>query len=234
MLEIHCLSYSYPDQLILDNISFSACPGEVTVVIGLSGSGKTTLFRLIAGLLPHDNKGKILWRGEPLLQQSVAYLQQEGNLLPWRTVRRNILLEQELGGIKQPLLSQEAIQEAIDTFHLQSLIHRFPDELSGGQKQRVALAAQYLSSKPVLLLDEPFSSLDIVTKETLYSDIKSLVRRKNKAAVLVTHDVNDLAFLGDRFFVLKGCQLMEIKVSKEELDLHQLRQQIKQELCFAK
>ncbi|SPN73381.1 Fe(3) ions import ATP-binding protein FbpC,taurine transporter ATP-binding subunit,ABC-type spermidine/putrescine transport systems, ATPase components,glycine betaine/L-proline transport ATP binding subunit,ABC transporter [Chlamydia serpentis] len=210
MLQAHSLSYSYSNQFILEDASFEAYPGTITIILGSSGVGKTTLFRLLAGFLPLQ-QGKLLWNGNPLTHKYVAYMQQKEALLPWRTALKNMMLSTELGlNPNQNALCSERLQEIIHNFDLQMLLDRYPDELSGGQKQRVALASQCLSLKPILLLDEPFSSLDVLIKEQLYKDIVALARKENKTVLLVTHDFHDVLYLGDALFVIKNKTLTPV------------------------
>ncbi|AFS20715.1 MULTISPECIES: ABC transporter ATP-binding protein [Chlamydia] len=210
MLEVKSLSYSYSDKLIFRNASFVSHPGKITIILGVSGTGKTTLFRLIANFLS-PAEGEILWLGEPVQQTDVAYMQQKHTLLPWRTVLKNIHLNSELGGKhKRFRISSEKLLEVVESFNLGDLLDCYPDELSEGQKQRVSLACQCLSPKPILLLDEPFSSLDITTKEQLYKYILRLARKDYKTVILVTHDFRDVAFLGDAFYVLKNHGLVPV------------------------
>ncbi|AAP05334.1 ATP-binding cassette domain-containing protein [Chlamydia caviae] len=210
MLEVKNLSYSYSDKLIFKNASFTSHPGKISIILGVSGIGKTTLFRLIANFLS-PSEGEILWLGEPIQQTDVAYMQQKHTLLPWRTVLKNIYLASELGvRSKRFSIFPEKLAEVIESFNIGDLLDCYPDELSEGQKQRVSLACQCLSPKPILLLDEPFSSLDITTKEQLYKYILLVAKKDYKTVVLVTHDFRDVAFLGDAFYVLKNCGLVPV------------------------
>ncbi|MEF9520077.1 ABC transporter ATP-binding protein [Chlamydia crocodili] len=210
MLEVKDLSYSYSNKLIFKKASFTAHPGKISIILGVSGIGKTTLFRLIANFLS-PSEGEILWLGQPIQQTDVAYMQQKQTLLPWRTVLKNIYLGSELG-VKNKRFSifSEKLAEVVESFNIGNLLDCYPDELSEGQKQRVSLACQCLSPKPILLLDEPFSSLDITTKELLYKYILRLARKDYKTVVLVTHDFRDVAFLGDTFYVLKNRGLVPV------------------------
>ncbi|EPP36660.1 Fe(3+) ions import ATP-binding protein FbpC [Chlamydia avium] len=209
MLEVKGLSYSYANKLIFQDVSFVASPGKISVILGSSGVGKTTLFRLIAKFLsPTD--GKILWKGNPITQKDVAYMQQKSPLLPWRTIEKNIYLASELGRPRNSSIPPEKFIEVVDYFRINELLERYPDEISEGQKQRVALACQCLSSKPILLLDEPFSSLDVITKEILYGYVLRLAAEDKKTVILVTHDFRDVAFLGDSVFLMKDYSLVPI------------------------
>ncbi|WP_201456946.1 ABC transporter ATP-binding protein [Chlamydia sp. 17-3921] len=214
MLKVSHLCYSYKQEIIFQDASFIAFPGKITIILGRSGVGKTTLFRLLSGLLTPEQGSCLLWKDRTLTQNSVAYMQQKEALLPWRTALKNILLPTELGSPKQAPVCSDYLQKVIKNFNLSSLLNRYPDELSGGQRQRVALASQYLSQKPILLLDEPFSSLDILLKEQLYKDVVYLAKNENKTVILVTHDFRDVLFLGDSLFIIKNHQLVSLPIDE--------------------
>lgn len=227
MLQVSNLDYSYKQEVIFQDISFSAPRGAITIILGRSGVGKTTLFRLLSGLLLPD-QGSLLWQGEPLTQDLVAYMQQKEALLPWRTALKNILLPYELGPshLRTSVPSYQ-LQKIIKNFDLDTILDRYPDELSGGQRQRVALATQYLSQKPILLLDEPFSSLDLLLKEQLYKDIEMLAKQENKAVILVTHDFRDVLFLGDFVFVIKNHKCIPVSLQRVSSNDHHVLNSLK-------
>lgn len=207
MLEIIDLHYEYSRRVVFRGASLVARPGEITVILGRSGSGKSTLFRVVAGFLP-CKKGVVLWNQRRVSRGDVAYIQQKEPLLPWLSALDNICIGTILGKrSRRKSVPMQRLQEVVDRFQLHSLLDAYPDELSGGQRQRVALAALWLSTKPLLLLDEPFSSLDMLTKELLYKEILSMTKQYKKTVVLVTHDPNDVRILGDKVFVLKDHQL---------------------------
>ncbi|AAD18384.1 ATP-binding cassette-transport protein [Chlamydia pneumoniae TW-183] len=227
MLQAHRLCYSCDNQVILKDASFQASPGTITIILGSSGVGKTTLFRLLAGFLPLQ-EGELLWNGSPLNRKDVAYMQQKEALLPWRTALKNMTLSTELGiNTSHNALSNERLEEIIHNFDLGQLLDRYPDELSGGQRQRIALAAQCLSLKPILLLDEPFSSLDVLLKEQLYQDIVALAKKENKTVLLVTHDFHDVSCLGDVLYVIKNKTLTPVPLDPSMRPLNN-------GLCFIK
>lgn len=213
MLEVKNLSFSYEKNLIFKNVNFKIQRGEVGVFLGSSGSGKTTLFRLIAGLLPYFH-GSILWDGCPISIRDVAYMQQKICLLPWRSVLKNLWLVQEIGlkNISNHEFSNK-LETIIVNFKLEPLLSKFPDELSEGQKQRVALAMQCLVRKDLLLLDEPFSALDLITKEDLFRQLLGLIQNEHKALLLITHDVRDILFLGHVFFSISNQKVQQVDFS---------------------
>lgn len=141
-------------------------------------------------------------------------MQQKICLLPWRCVLKNLWLVQEVskGGYSRDVFKWK-LEETIHNFNLEALLLKFPDELSEGQKQRVALAMQCLAKKDILLLDEPFSALDLITKEELYRQILSLTKKENKAVLLITHDVRDIFFLGNVFFSVSNQTIRQVDFS---------------------
>lgn len=229
MLDVKSLYYSHASHSVFEDASASFASGQISMVLGASGSGKTTLFRIIAGLLS-CSLGEILWKGQPIQQEQIAYVQQKEALLPWRTVRKNILLLTELGSRKQKItIEEECFYNVVHSFGLSSLLDRFPDELSGGQRQRVVFAMQSLSPTPILLLDEPFTSLDPITKEILYQDVKRLAKEEGKTIILASHDVQDCLGVGEAFFAIKNQKLHSIALNKEQ-GIAGLLQQMKDHL----
>ncbi|AAF73555.1 ABC transporter ATP-binding protein [Chlamydia muridarum str. Nigg] len=229
MLVVKSLCYAHASHFVFEDAAASFAPGQISFILGGSGSGKTTLFRIIAGLLT-SFIGEVLWNGQPVKQELVAYMQQKEALLPWRTVRKNILLPTELGPHKQkPLVQDHNFHKVIQSFGLSSLLDRFPDELSGGQRQRVVFAMQCLSPKPILLLDEPFTSLDSLTKEMLYQDVRRLAEEEGKAIILASHDVQDCLEIGETFFAIRNRKLHPISLDKQQ-GIAGLLQQIKNHL----
>ncbi len=197
LLTLDNVHFSYEDKTILDGVSFSVKKGEIIALIGISGSGKTTLFRLINGFLS-PQKGTIQCACE-----HVTCMRQEDFLLPWRTVLENLLLFAELG--KKSTVTAALIQQAyylLQRVGLAGYAEAFPQELSGGMKQRVSLARALLQGHPLLLLDEPFASLDVIFREQLYKLLREIRDQYQKTIVMVTHDFRDAISLADRLLVL--------------------------------
>lgn len=204
MLAVDALHFSFGAKDLLRDLSFSIAEGEVVALIGLSGSGKTTLFRLITGLLA-PTKGSIHIGGEPLPAGSrlVTYMRQQDLLLPWRTVLENLLLFAELGSspCKSTALRARACA-LLEQVGLIGVENAYPHELSGGMKQRVSLARALLQQRPLVLLDEPFTSLDVVLREQLYLLLRSIRTQYQKTVVMVTHDFHDALAMADRILIL--------------------------------
>lgn len=208
MLEIDSLHFAYGEKPILKGISFAVSEGEIIALIGISGSGKTTLFRLITGLI-EPTHGRIAIEGKPALREGellTTYMRQEDLLLPWRTVLGNLLLFTELGKSKN---KERAKQTLIDEAHvllkrvgLDGYAQSYPDALSGGMRQRVSLARALLQNRPLMLLDEPFASLDVIIREQLYALMREIRDQYRKTIVMVTHDFRDAMALADRILIL--------------------------------
>jgi NitT/TauT family transport system ATP-binding protein len=186
----------------LDDLSFTVDFEEFVCVLGPSGCGKTTLLRAIAGLLP-PTSGEIRFKGENLHgpRQGVGLVFQKANLLPWRTVLENITLPLELA--ETPRLSAvEKAQELIALVGLDGFEGTLPRDLSGGMAQRVAIARALVHDPDVLLLDEPFGSLDALTRERMAIELMRIWQQRRKTVVMVTHSISEALLLADRVLVL--------------------------------
>lgn len=204
MLCIDQVHFSYGSRWILRGISFAINPGEIIALIGISGSGKTTLFRLITGLIS-PCQGKIVIDNKPISEkmEAITYMRQEDLLLPWRTVIDNLLLFSELGKTKINNISLKTeAYTLLARMGLENTHQLFPKELSGGMRQRVSLARALLQKRPLLLLDEPFASLDVIFREQLYALLREIRDLDSKTMMMVTHDFRDALALADRILVL--------------------------------
>lgn len=190
MLKIENLSFKFENRQVLDQLNLSLIPGETVALIGSSGSGKTTLLRLICGILSPE-QGTIA-----VTPYTHAYMSQQDLLLPWRTLRENITLALELE--KLPIVRGE-IDELLKSLGIENLADRYPHEVSGGQYKRAMLARTLAPRKEILLLDEPFSSLDLPLRDKLYTYLREFNRA---TTLLVTHDFRDAYFLADRIVLL--------------------------------
>ncbi|MBN1935969.1 MAG: ABC transporter ATP-binding protein [Anaerolineae bacterium] len=186
----------------LDDVSFQMCPSEFVCVVGPSGCGKSTLLRVLAGLLP-PTRGQVTLRGEPLNgpNADVGVVFQKPNLMPWRTVLRNIALPLEMQGIDRETARGRA-QALIDLVGLGGFGGSRPHELSGGMAQRVAIARALIYDPEILLLDEPFGSLDMLTRERMNLELQRIWQQRRKTVLMVTHDIQEAVFLSDRVMVM--------------------------------
>jgi len=186
----------------LHGIDLTAAEGEFVAVVGRSGCGKSTLLRLIAGLLP-PSSGDIRIGGLPVTgpRREVAMLFQRPALLPWRSVLDNVLLPVEISGLPRAEYRGRAVR-LLTTMGLDAFQRRLPHELSGGMQQRVALCRSLIQRPEVLLMDEPFSALDALTREELSVELQRIHLDYAATVVLVTHSVDEAVLLADRVVVL--------------------------------
>lgn len=191
--------------LVLDNLNFELKAGEIVALLGKSGCGKSTLLRIIAGLAP-PSSGHVIYRGKAVTEPvpGIAMVFQSFALMPWLTVLENVELGLEAQGVKRAERRQRAI-EAIDIIGLDGFESAFPKELSGGMRQRVGFARALVINPDILLMDEPFSALDVLTAENLKSDLLELWKEKitnTNCILLVTHNIEEAVDLADRIIIL--------------------------------
>jgi NitT/TauT family transport system ATP-binding protein len=188
----------------VEDVALGIEPGQIVSLIGPNGGGKSTLLRVIAGLLPPDH-GEVLLDDVPIRgpDPRIGLVFQEPRLLPWRSAARNVAYPMELAG--WDLATRDArVEELLDSVGLAGAADRIPAELSGGMRQRAALARALALEPRVLLLDEPFSALDALTRERFNVELLGLWSRARTTIVVVTHSIQEAIFLGDRVVVLAG------------------------------
>jgi len=203
-IEARGLSKSF-EKTILSDLSLSVGVGEFVAIVGPSGCGKSTLLNIIAGLVePDAGAVRLGFGGFDALIGNVGYMQQRDALLPWRTVLANARLGLELRGVARRE-ADELVRSHLATFGLNAdILNKRPWQLSGGMRQRVALLRSILSSRGALLLDEPFSALDAITRQDLQRWLADFLRRERMTVILVTHDVNEALMLSDRLLVMSS------------------------------
>ena len=206
VLQVKNLSTIFADRSgglrALENISFEVYPEEFVCVLGPSGSGKTTLLRLLAGLLP-PSSGEIIFKGQKLAgpPPGVGFVFQKPSLMPWRTVLQNITLPLEILNVP-PAVRLEKAMDLVELVSLQGFEHSLPRDLSGGMAQRVAIARALVHDPDVLLMDEPFGSLDALTRERMGTELLRIWQARRKTVVMVTHSISEALLLADRVLVL--------------------------------
>jgi NitT/TauT family transport system ATP-binding protein len=223
LLEIHSVCQAFPksdggELVVLDNIDISLTAGQIVGLLGRSGSGKSTLLRLIAGLA-HPTSGTITYLGNPVTAPApgIAMVFQAFALFPWLTVLENVELGLEALGLPEAEIRRRALA-GIDLIGLDGYESAYPRELSGGMRQRVGFARALVVNPNILLMDEPFSALDVLTAETLRTDFLDLWsegRLPIKGVVLVTHNIEEAVLMCDRILVFSrnpGHVISEITV----------------------
>ena len=196
-------TFNPDDGPVLEDLSFSLLPGETLSVIGPSGCGKTTLLYILAGLTPPSSGTISVGDSGASPAGSVSFVLQDYGLFPWKTVLENVGLGLKIR--KTPAETAKRIsRDLLEELGLADFMDRYPVQLSGGQKQRVAIARAMATSPDILLLDEPFSSLDAMTRERLQNTILDMWRRRRLTYIIVTHSVEEAVFLGGRIMVLSN------------------------------
>lgn len=204
---------------VLHDINFRMNAGEIVAILGKSGSGKSTLLRIIAGLV-RPSQGDVYYRGKPVRGpvRGISMVFQSFALLPWLTVLQNVELGLEALGIDKDERRERAIK-AIDTIGLDGFESAFPKELSGGMRQRVGFARALVVNPDILLMDEPFSALDVLTADNLKSDLMDLWETKKtgiNGILFVTHNIEEAVLLADRIIIFNsnpGSVRAELKVN---------------------
>ncbi|WP_096202216.1 ABC transporter ATP-binding protein [Bacillus sp. FJAT-45350] len=195
-------AYSKTDQLnILSNLSFKVEQGEFVTLLGPSGSGKSTIFRLITGL-EQPLLGEINLNGNPENNRcgKVGYMPQQDMLLEWRTVTENAMLPLEIQGVSKKKAKQRVLT-TLKEFGLAGHENDFPHQLSGGMRQRVSFLRAMLSGNDMLLLDEPFSALDAMTRLAMQEWLLEQWEQHQKSVLFITHDIDEALFLSDRILL---------------------------------
>ena len=204
--------YESEDFSIIDHLSFTVNDGEFVCVIGPSGCGKSTLFRLVNKLLT-PAEGTVLVNGMPIEKQKnyCGYMPQQDLLFPWRTVRENLMLPMEIqGGISKAEMEQRA-EQALESVGLKDWGKKSPKELSGGMRQRAAFARTVLTGSDLMLLDEPFSALDYLTRLSMREWLLEQWEREKKTVLFITHDVEEAVFLSSRILVVENMPITHLK-----------------------
>ncbi len=185
------------ETIAIKEFSLDIYEGEFVVIVGPSGCGKSTLLSILSGLLK-PSSGEIKYFADPI---RIGYMLQRDHLFPWRTILENALLGLEIQGI----LTEENINKVkkqLQVYGLEKFIDKYPNELSGGMRQRAALIRTLATDPDILLLDEPFSSLDYQTRLAVSEDIINILKAENKTVIMITHDLNEAISMANRVVVM--------------------------------
>jgi NitT/TauT family transport system ATP-binding protein len=199
MLQIHDLRLGYGQQPVLDRLSFHVPDGQFASLVGPSGCGKSSVLRAVVGLHEPD-AGRIALGVDP---GEVGFLFQDDALLPWRSARHNVALPLLIRGETKAFAYEQA-DLWLGRMGLAGLGDRYPQQLSGGQRKRVALAQTFAPSPRVLLMDEPFASLDAIVRRRVTDDLLTWVEHDRITVVLVTHDLEEAITLSDRVHLMSA------------------------------
>ena len=191
------------DVVALQEVDFLVSEEEFVCIVGPSGCGKTTLLKIIAGLVK-PTTGQIIYSTDPVNgQPRSAMVFQDLGLFPWMTVQDNVAFGLEMQGVERNNRRQLA-QDFLCKVGLSAFLHNYPHELSGGMRQRVAILRAFLANPQILLMDEPFGSLDSQTRLVMQEELLRIWREHRKTVIYVTHDIEEAILLGDRVLVMSG------------------------------
>ena len=229
ILEFEQVSYRYPgeDFNIIDRLSFSVEPGSFHCIIGVSGCGKSTIFRMTNGLL-QPKSGTIRVGGRPIGEQKhyCGYMPQKDLLFPWRTIGENLALPLEIQGGTTKQERRELIDAALADVGLEGCRDKMPQELSGGMRQRAAFARTMLTGSDLLLLDEPFSALDFLTRISMQEWLLDQWQRHKKTILFITHDVEEAIFLSSSVLVVESTPIRSLRKIPVPMDYPRTRQDL--------
>ncbi len=211
MLKISGLTVSYLDITPVRDVTFSLAKGHIGCLIGLSGVGKSTLARGISGIIK-PTSGTVQLSGSNLKPSThkIGFVAQDYSLYPWKTVLDNITLAQT---IKKEPINREFLSDIVVALGLESSLHKYPAALSGGQKQRVALARSFLLSPDLLIMDEPFSALDEITRGEAKLLFKEVWLKYRPTTLLITHSIEEAFDLGHMLFIQSKSHVESIDLS---------------------
>lgn len=223
-LVIRGMSFNYESKTVLKDLSMEMKEGEFVTILGPSGSGKSTILNILSGLLKAGN-GEVYVDGELIegITPYFAYMPQDDLLFPWKTILENVCLYGKIHG-EYERAKQEAL-ENFEPFGLTGYEEAYPKELSGGMRQRAAFLRTALCKGDIMLLDEPFGALDVITRGDMQDWLASMRKRLNKTTLLVTHDIDEAIYLSDRILILshtpayvtKEIQIVEKRRTREWL-----------------
>lgn len=202
-LQLKNITLAFENKQVLDSLNLSINDGEFVSILGPSGCGKSTILNILAGLIKPD-EGEIFVDGNKIdgISSHFAYMPQDDLLLPWNTILDNVSLYARIHGNAKEMKNE--IIDKLEKFGLAGYENAYPAELSGGMRQRAAFLRTSLCKADILLLDEPFGALDVITRNDMQDWLNEMRSSLNKTTLLVTHDIDEALYLSDRIIILSG------------------------------
>ena len=229
VIQTHDLAVAFPgtggagENIIFHHLDVSVEEGEIVTLVGISGAGKSTLLRVVADLIPPSHGSVKIEAARDPTRRPIAMVFQAALLMPWRTVAGNIVLGLE--GIKVTNgIRDERVRRTLELVGLTGYEDRWPYQLSGGQRQRVGIARALAVEPDILLMDEPFGSLDAITRAAMQDELLRIWRETGKSILFVTHDIEEAVYLGDRVLLLGGKPAEIVKEYPITMDRAQRRE----------
>ena len=207
-IKLKNINKSFDNMEILRDITIEVNKGELVSILGPSGSGKSTIFNILTDIINSDS-------GEKEINGDISYMYQKDTMVPWKKVIDNIGIPLIFKG-KSKKEAREEVKKHIDEFGLSGFEYKYPNKLSGGMKQRANFLKTYLTSKDIILLDEPFGALDAITKRKMQNWLLELISKMNSTILFITHDIEEAILLSDRIYIISEKPAVikkEIKVS---------------------
>lgn len=220
MLEFQHVTFQYDseDFNIIDDLSFTVEPEEFISIIGISGCGKSTIFKLTNGLLKRKS-GNILLNGQDIasVKHAAGYMPQKDLLFPGCTIEKNLCLPMEIAKVSQSEQTQR-VSDILKEVGLSDYAAKYPKDLSGGMRQRISFARTLLTDADLLLLDEPFSALDALTRISMQEWLLKQWQHFHKTIMFITHDVEEAIFMSSKIYLVKQTPIHELEVLKVPMD----------------
>lgn len=224
-IEFRNLNFAYDTEPILKQVNLTVATGELLALVGPSGSGKTTLLKMVNGLLT-PTTGEVLINQQPLTsldllahRRQTGYVLQQGALFPNLTVAENLAVLPKLNGWSPRQIKTTTAQWLQEVDLPTTILNRHPAELSGGQQQRIGIVRALMTQPPILLMDEPFSALDAITRQQLQTLTKQLQAKYAPTTIFVTHDMQEALTLADRVAVMQAGRIIQV-ATPAELQAH--------------
>lgn len=206
------VAFSYGERQVVADFNLEVAPGSFVCLIGRTGTAKSTIAKLLAGIL-EPSEGEVLFGEQPVAQarDAVSFVFQGDSLLPWRTVAENVALSFELGAAEGGRADAAArVETLLRTVGLAGFEGFYPDQISGGMRQRTAVARAFATSAPVLVMDEPFGSVDVHTRQRLEHELLRLWSQDRRTVVFVTNDHDEALLLADRIVAIAGSPATDV------------------------